>query len=257
MTETIGAVRLEPQHDGQIVRMTFDTGTPHNVITLAALGDLETGIERVAKLAPRVLILAGRRENFSRGAAIEEIAGMGEPFKGYIAREFDLFSRVEALPFLTVAAMTGIVIGNAAELALACDFRFANDKARFSLPEVAIGFVAPAQRLTRIVGMGVAKDLLFNARMLGAEEALRLGIFTRVVGEAEFDAGLSEFAVELAAKPPISVRRTKEGIAHAYRFAHADYEGEKRAAWETYVSEDGKEGIAAVRARRKPVFKGR
>jgi enoyl-CoA hydratase/carnithine racemase len=122
---------------------------------------------------------------------------------------------------------------------------------------VAIGFVAPAQRISRILGMGAAKEFLLAARMMAADEALRSGVFTRVYPESEFEAGLAAFAAEFAAKPPIAIRVTKEGIARAYRFAAADYEAEKEAAWMTFCSEDAKEGFAALSEKRPPVFKGR
>jgi enoyl-CoA hydratase/carnithine racemase len=257
LSGAFGTVRLTSLHDGHIARLDLDTGTPHNVITSAALDDIRAALDHVIANPPRVLIIAGRRENFSRGAAVDEISGLGADFRRYIDREFALFSAVEALPFVTIAALTGTTIGNAAELTLACDFRIATEAARFSLPEVAIGFVAPAQRLCRYVGLGVAKDILLGARLLGAEEALRLGLFSRVVPEAEFEAKLLEFAVEFAGKPPIAIRVTKEGIAHAYGFAGADYDMERKAAWDTYQSDDVKEGFASLRERRRPVFQGR
>jgi len=255
--DNFGTVRISRESGGHLARLSFDTGTPHNVITSALLEDFFAALERLKADAPRVLVIAGRRENFSRGASLDEIKGLGEGFRTYIEREFELFSAVENLPFVTIAAMTGITIGNAAELALACDFRVATDRARFSLPEVAIGFVAPAQRISRILGMGAAKEFLLAGRMMAADEALRSGVFTRVYPESEFEAGLTAFAAEFAAKPPIAIRVTKEGIARAYRFAAADYEAEKEAAWMTFCSEDGKEGFAALSEKRPPVFKGR
>jgi enoyl-CoA hydratase/carnithine racemase len=105
--------------------------------------------------------------------------------------------------------------------------------------------------------MGAAKDFLLGARMWSAEEALQRGVFTRVFPEAEFDAALAAFAAEFAAKPPLAIRVTKEGIARAYRFRSADYESEKAAAWQTYCSEDVAEGFASLREKRPPVFKGR
>lgn len=257
MVESYGTVQISREAGGHVARLAFDTGTPHNVITSALLENFFTALERLKADAPRVLVIAGRVENFSRGASLDEIKGMGEAFRGYIEREFDLFSAVENLPFVTIAAMTGITIGNAAELALACDFRVATERARFSLPEVAIGFVAPAQRISRILGIAAAKEFLLTSRLMGAEEALRLGVFSRVFPDVVFETGLAAFAAEFAAKPPIAIRVTKEGIARAYGFATANYEAEKSAAWLTYCSEDAKEGFAAISEKRPPLFKGR
>lgn len=257
MTNAYKYLRLTSERDGMVVRLAFDTGKPANAITVELLAELHHAIDAVALLSTRVLVFAGRAENFSRGADIDQIRSLGPAFRAYIDSEFELFRKVEALPFVTIAAINGTCIGNAAEFALACDFRIAAEGARFALPEVAIGFVGPAQRLIRYVGLSVAKDLLLGARILGAEDALRLGLFTRVLPAADFAAGLDAFANEFADRPPIAIRVTKEGIALAMRFAEANYAAEQDAAWMTYGTEDVAEGFAALKERRPAVFKGR
>lgn len=257
MPQTYETVTVRIDDDGRIVRLSFDTATRGNVITAKLLEELHAALTEIEAMAPRVLILSGTEKSFSRGAAIDDIKDMGPAFREYIASEFKLFKRVDELPFVTIAQLTGIVIGNGAELSLACDFRIAAESASFTLPEVAIGFVAPAQRLTRLVGIGKAKEILLGATMLGAEEAGRLGIFTRVVPDAELADATSAFAADFAAKPPIAIRVTKEGIARAFDFAGADYLAEEEAAYMTYQTADVKEGFAAMAQKRKPVFTGK
>jgi len=251
--ETVTVTELD---GGKVVRLGFDTKTRGNVITPKLLEEMHDALSAIERAAPRVLILKGTDKSFSRGAAIDDIRDMGDPFRDYIASEFSLFKRIDELPFVTIASLTGIVIGNAAELSIACDFRIATDTSSFSLPEVAIGFVAPAQRLCRFVGIGRAKEILLGAKMLPAAEALELGLFTRTVAEGELDATVDAWAAEYADKPPIAIRVTKEGIARAFDFGGADFLREEEAAFMTYGTADVKEGFAALAEKRKPVFTG-
>lgn len=257
MAKVFETITITSIHDGKIVRLAFDTQTRGNVITQKLLEEFHEAIDEVLAMKPRVLILSGTEKSFSRGADVETIKSMGPSFQHYVQSEFKLFDVVDRLPCITVAALTGIVIGNAAELALACDFRIAAESSSFSLPEVAIGFVAPAQRLARYVGIGVAKDFLLNAKMWKAEEACSHGLLTQVFPDAEFEAGLAGFAAELADRAPLALAVTKQGIATAYGYGSSDYKGEEHWAYATYQTDDVKEGFAALTEKRKPVFTGK
>ncbi|CAN7707388.1 enoyl-CoA hydratase/isomerase family protein [Aminobacter sp. LjRoot7] len=257
MTKSFETITLTSDEKGQIIRLAFDTRTRGNVITPVLLEEFHAAIEDAVARKPRVLILSGTEKSFSRGADIDTIKSMGPDFQAYIASEFKLFDIVDRLPFITIAALTGIVIGNAAELALACDFRVATESSSFTLPEVAIGFVAPALRITRYLGIGAAKDFLLNAKMWKAEEARQNGVVSRVFADAEFEAGLAAFAQELADRPPMALAATKQGIATAYGYGPADYPGEEHWAYATYLTEDVKEGFAALAEKRKAVFTGK
>jgi len=257
VNRTFETITLKSERNGHIVRLSFDTKTRGNVMTAKLLEEFHQALDDVIAAKPRVLVISGTDKSFSRGADIDTIKSMGTKFRDYVASEFKLFDRIDRLPFISVAALTGIVIGNASELALACDFRLAAESSSFSLPEVAIGFVAPAQRLARYVGIGVAKDFLLNARMWKAEEARQHGLVTKVIPDAEFAAGLASFVEELADRPPYALAVTKQGIATAYGFGSADYKGEEHYAYATYLTEDVKEGFAALAEKRKPVFTGK
>ena len=250
-------IKLTPDASGHVLRLSFDTATRGNVITALLLQEFHAAIAEAVRLKPRVLILSGTAKSFSRGADIDTIKSMGPAFQDYIASEFKLFDVVDRLPFVTIAALTGLVIGNAAELALACDFRIAAESSSFALPEVSIGFVAPAQRLTRFVGIGVAKEILLGGRFLKADEAKQLGLVTKVAPDADFEATLAAFAADYAAKPPLAIKVTKEGIATAFGYGPDGYAGEELAAYLTYQSADVKEGFAALAEKRPPVFTGK
>ena len=257
MSGNYETIQVAVEEEGRIVRLSFDTATRGNVITAKLLQEMHAALDEIEAMAPRVLVIAGTEKSFSRGAALDDIKDMGAQFQDYIASEFALFKRVDEMPFVTIAALTGIVIGNAAELSLACDFRIAAESSSFSLPEVAIGFVAPAQRLCRLVGIGKAKEILLGAAMLKADDAHRLGILTKVVPDGELNDVVAAMAAEYAQKPPIAIRVTKEGIARAFDFAGADFKSEEDAAFMTYQTADAKEGFAAIAQKRKPVFTGK
>ena len=106
----------------------------------------------------RVLVITGTATVFSGGADLNDLNALDdEAYRHYIATEYRLFAEVEDLPLVTVAVIAGPCIGNGTELALACDVRICAADARIGLPEMQVGFVAPAQRLTRYVGIGQAR----------------------------------------------------------------------------------------------------
>lgn len=252
----LSTVTLGSLDDGRILRLTLDTGARGNVITPPALDDLHAAIDEAEARKPRALILEGAGGSFSRGADLDSIKAMGAAFRGYIESEFRLFDRVDRLPFATIAVLRGHVIGNAAELALACDFRVAAASSTFCLPEIAVGFVAPAQRLARLLGIARAKELLLRARRLSAAEAHALALVTEVAEDAAADAAALAIAEEFAGRAPLAIRATKEGIAHAFGHGPSDWIGEEAWAWRTYDSADGREAMAALAERRAPVFRG-
>jgi enoyl-CoA hydratase/carnithine racemase len=251
-------VDLERREDGQVATLRFRSAHRMNVMTLQTLERMVAAVDEAARDAQlRVLIVAGGDDVFSGGADLEQLRGLSdESYKAYIATEYELFRKLEWLPCITVAALAGPCIGNAAEIALACDYRIARADLRFGFPELVVGFVAPAQRLTQYVGIGKAKELLYEGRLLDAEEAARLGLVTTVV-EGDLMAAVEEAADRYARIAPFSVPLTKEGIHRCYGLPGRHDALEASAAFATFKSEDFQEGANAALERRRPVFKGR
>ena len=122
---------------------------------------------------------------------------------------------VESIPVPTIASVSGVALGGGCELALACDLRVASDAARFGLPEILLGIIpggGGTQRLARLVGAGVAKELIFTGRAVDAAEALRIGLVNRVVPGDELESAVDEMAGALAAGPPNALRLAKSVI---------------------------------------------
>ncbi len=165
------------------------------------------------------------------------------------------------LPLPTVAAINGVAAGAGLSLALACDLRVASTEARLGATFSRVGLHPDwggSFFLPRLVGTGMACEMIFTGRMLSAEEALRVGLVNRVVEADEFPARVLELARELAAAPPQAVRFAKEAIYDAVGASldqMLDYEEEAQAV--CFESEDSLEGLTAFAEKRPPRFKGK
>ena len=212
-------VRLDYSEDKQVAWLRFESEHRANVFTIGMLRDLLAAVEELRDgKQPRVLVIAGRDNVFSGGADLRSIQAMSDDdYKTYIETEYKLFALIDTLPFATVAMLTGACIGNGAELALACDFRIASDTTRFGMPEMAVGFIAPTQRIARFLPLGRAKDFLFGSKLLDATSALELGLFTTVVPSDVLVAETEKAAAKYATIAPIALRLTKQGLQRSYR----------------------------------------
>jgi enoyl-CoA hydratase/carnithine racemase len=229
-----------------------------NVFTLELMAQLLAAVQEAGRdESLRVLVLAGQDEVFSGGADLEYLRALSDAdYKAFIATEYEVFRTLEALPLITVAALPGPCIGNAAEIALACDYRVARADLRFGYPELLVGFVAPAQRLSQYVGIAKAKELLYEGKLLDAEECLRLSLVTKVVDSDLFEAAQKQ-ADKYARIAPFSIPFTKAGIHRCYG-APGRFDGyEQGAAFATFKSDDFQEGANAALERRRAVFAGR
>jgi enoyl-CoA hydratase/carnithine racemase len=205
----------------------------------------------------RVLMVQGADGTFSGGADLTMIAEMDEAvYLAFVEGEFELFDALEQMPFLTIAVIQGSCLGNAAELALACDLRIASDDVRYGFPETRIGFQGPATRLIRHVGLGTAKYLLYSGDMLTASEALAAGLLTWQVPAADLPGRALQEAVRFAAMPAVALRETKRNLAAAFPEAARMAGNEVASSMRTYQTEDAREGRAAFLAKRPAVFRG-
>ncbi|MGH2753760.1 MAG: enoyl-CoA hydratase/isomerase family protein [Actinomycetota bacterium] len=164
----------------------------------------------------RAVVLWGGERVFAAGADIKEMVVRDTvTMYRYIGRFQDVFTRLERLPKVTVAAINGYALGGGCELTLACDIRICASDARFGQPEILLGVIPGAggtQRLPRLIGVGRAKELIYSGRMVDAEEALRIGLVNEVVAPG----GVYERAVEVASRyargPTVALQAAKEVI---------------------------------------------
>ena len=202
---------------GAVGIITINRPEALNALNSAVLDDLQAVIDGVDLNAVRCLILTGAGEkSFVAGADIGEMSSLtkaeGEAFgkKGN-----DVFRKIETLPIPVIAAVNGFALGGGCEIAMSCDFRICSDNAVFGQPEVGLGITpgfGGTQRLARLVGPGMAKQMIYTARNIKADEAFRIGLVKQVVPQGELMATVEKIAGGIAMNAPIAVRNCKKAI---------------------------------------------
>jgi len=208
----------------------------------------------------RAIVLGGGERAFAAGADIAELAA-GTPVTLYQNRRLDQWDTIRGLHTPVVAAVSGYCLGGGCELAMVCDLIVASETAKFGQPEINLGVLPGAggtQRLTRAVGKAIAMDMILTGRMIGAREALTLGLVARVVAREAWLDEAKRVARDIAAKGPIAVRLAKEAVDTAFETPlAAGVDFERKAFYLVRASEDADEGLHAFLEKRPPEFKGR
>ncbi|HEY1919466.1 MAG TPA: enoyl-CoA hydratase/isomerase family protein [Streptosporangiaceae bacterium] len=196
--------------DGGIGWLRFTHPHRLNLITQSMLAAIRsTALELADSAEIDALVVTGRPDMFSGGGDLNELGGRDfEANAEYIRIEHDAIDFVEKLPFITVAAIAGACVANAAEMSLACDFRVVTDDVRWGLVEVHAGAMGPAHRISRYLGIGRAKELVYSGRILGSAEMLELGLANRVVPAGSLEAETRKF-IETFTAPPSAIRLAK------------------------------------------------
>jgi methylglutaconyl-CoA hydratase len=225
------------------------------------LGDLAREIAGGADLRALVVTGAGDKA-FCAGADLKERRTWTlDDTRVFLGEINALMDALAAFPRPTVAAINGVAFGGGLELALACDIRIAADTAEMGLTETRLGIIPGAggtQRLARIAGVAVAKELILTGRRIGASRARELGIVSEVVPTAELSAAAARWASELAAAAPLALGAAKRAIDEG--LARPLAEGlkiERDRYEEVLVTEDRNEGLAAFIEKRPSVYKGK
>ncbi|MCF6464586.1 short-chain-enoyl-CoA hydratase [Clostridium sp. Cult2] len=232
-----------------------------NALNSDVLDELDKSIDRVIDDDEvHILIITGEGRAFVAGADISEMKDM-DLFRArkFADKGLKLFRKIELMEKPVIAAVNGFALGGGCELTMCCDIRIASPKAKFGQPEVGLGIIpgfAGTQRLSRIVGLGKAKELIFTADMIDAEEAYRIGLVNKVVPEEELIDEAMAIANKIASKGQIAVRFSKVAIN---RGIETDIETgqaiEKDLFGLCFATEDQKEGMEAFLEKRKPNYK--
>ena len=252
------------EHDGPVAVVTINRPDKLNALNLAVLRALTTAFHAllVGEPPPRAAILTGAGDKaFVAGADIAEMRALAPAqAKAMSDTGHRLGALLEAAPFPVLAAVNGFALGGGCELALACDFIYASDRAKFGQPEVNLGVIpgfGGTQRLGRRVGVGRARELVYTGDILDAQAALGIGLVNAVVPHAELRAKVLEVAHKIASKGPLAVAQAKRVML---RGADADLavanELEAQAFGGLFGSADQREGMAAFLEKRKATFTG-
>jgi enoyl-CoA hydratase len=252
---------FETADDG-IATITFNRPKALNALNAELLGELSSLLDIIAQdEAVRVLILTGAGEKaFVAGADINELAKCNAlQGKCFAAKGQSAISKLQALNIPVIAAVNGYALGGGSEIALACDFIYASEAAMFGLPEITLGIIpgfGGTQRLPRLVGINIAKEMILTGKMISAAEAKEIGMVNKVVAAAELMNEVRKTARSIAQKGKVALRAAKQVINAGIEVdLAAGCRMEIDAFALCMASPDAKEGTTAFLEKRKAVFK--
>ena len=236
--------------EGAVATITIDRQKALNALNSQVLDELSETLDAVDLNTVRVMILTGAGEkSFVAGADIGEMSTLtkaeGEAFgkKGN-----DVFRRLETFPVPVIAAVNGFALGGGCEIAMSCDIRICSENAVFGQPEVGLGITpgfGGTQRLARIVSVGKAKEMIYSARNIKADEAYRIGLVNNVYPLEELIPAAKKLASIIAANAPIAVRNCKKAINDGLQEdMDAALIVEERLFGDCFETEDQKAGMA-------------
>jgi enoyl-CoA hydratase len=252
------------ERDDAVAVVTFSRPKVLNALNTQTLTELASALaEFKDDPGVRAIVLTGAGEkSFVAGADINELA-VQTPVQGkeHARRGQQVFDAIEQLGKPVIAAINGFALGGGCELAMACTLRLAADTARFGQPEINLGIIpgyAGSQRLPRLVGKGLALEILLTGDMISAQRAYEIGLVNRVVPAAELMVEAKKLAHVLASKAPIAVRYIIQAVNEGLESPLAVGQFLETALFGTVsASDDMKEGTKAFLEKRKPVWTGR
>ena len=234
----------------KIAVITINRPEALNALNSQVLDDLAAAFDGIDLGTVRAVVLTGAGDkSFVAGADIGEMSTLskaeGEAFgkKGN-----DVFRKIEEFPIPVIAAVNGFALGGGCEISMSCDIRICSENAMFGQPEVGLGITpgfGGTQRLARLIGAGMAKQLIYTARNIKADEAYRIGLVNAVYPQEELLAAAEKMASQIAANAPIAVRACKKAINDGLQTdIDAALVIEEKLFGSCFESEDQREGMA-------------
>ena len=246
------------EQQGAVAILTIDRPKALNALNPDVLADLKAAFEGIDQNTVRCVVLTGAGDkSFVAGADIGSMSTMtkaeGTDF-GKLGN--DIFLMIESFPLPVIAAVNGFALGGGCELAMSCDIRICSDNAMFGQPEVGLGITpgfGGTQRLPRLVGMGMAKQMLYTARNIDAGEALRIGLVNAVHPQADLMEAALKMANGIAKNAPIAVRGCKKAVNEGMQVSiDKGVEIEEKIFGGCFETHDQVEGMACFLSREKP-----
>lgn len=253
---------LKIENEGPVCTMTISAPKSLNALNRAILEEIDAFVSSITD-SVRVLIITGDGEkSFVAGADISEMAGFNEQ-EGLAFGQYgaSVFRKIEDLPIPVIAAINGFALGGGCEIAMACDIRVAADNAVFGQPEVKLGIIpgfSGTYRLAKLVGQGMAKDLIYTGRNIKADEALRIGLVNAVLPHDEMMAYAMKLASMIVTNAPRAVAFAKKTINENYDMDRTEALAlENRNFGACFATSDQKEGMQAFLGKRKAEFQNK
>ncbi len=246
-----------------IATITFNRPQALNALNGALLAEFSLALDAIAADEDiRVLVLTGAGDkSFVAGADISELATFDSlKAKSFARSGHDIINKLHHLAITVVAAVNGFALGGGTEIAIACDFIYAAENAKFGQPEINLGLIpgfGGTQRLSRLIGTNVAKEMIFTGKMISAAEALQIGLANKVFPQEQLMDEVMKTAGEIASKGKVSLREAKQAINRGMDVDLATGCGVEIDAFAiSFASPDAKEGTTAFVEKRKAEFKG-
>lgn len=249
---------VKTELQGAVAVLTIDRPQALNALNPEVLADLKAAFEAIDQNAVRCVVLTGAGEkSFVAGADIGAMSAMtkaeGQAF-GKLGN--DVFLGIESFPLPVIAAVNGFALGGGNELAMSCDIRLCADTALFGQPEVGLGITpgfGGTQRLARLVGLGMAKQLVYSALNIKADEALRIGLVNAVYPAEELMPAALKLAEKIAKNAPIAVRNCKKAIDDGISLPIGQAVAvEEKLFGDCFETHDQVEGMGCFLSREKP-----
>ncbi|MEA4846261.1 MAG: short-chain-enoyl-CoA hydratase [Clostridiaceae bacterium] len=249
--------------EDSIAFITINRPKALNALNTETLRELDRAVSQAGAADDvKVIIITGEGRAFVAGADIAQMRDLTvQEGRNMTILGQEVFTRIENLDKPVIAAVNGFALGGGCELSMACDIRIASDKAKFGQPEVNLGIIpgyGGTQRLSRLVGKGTAKYLIFTGEMIPAEEAFRIGLADKVVPAEELMDSVVSIAKVIMSKAPISIKMAKHAINNGLNVdlkSGIAYEAE--AYTTTFSTEDRIEGMSAFLEKRPAGFKNK
>ena len=203
--------------EGAVGVVTIERPKALNALNSEVLAELEACFDSIDTDVIRAVILTGSGDkSFVAGADIAEMSKLN-PAEGeaFGKKGNDVFRKIETFPIPVIAAVNGFALGGGCEIAMSCDIRICSDNAMFGQPEVGLGITpgfGGTQRLARVIGAGMAKQLIYTARNIKADEAFRIGLVNAIYPQEELMPAAKKMAAAIAQNAPIAVRACKKAI---------------------------------------------
>ncbi len=250
---------------GGIASITINRPAKYNALNTAVVTTLRDFFKKAEEdNNVRVVILTGAGEKaFAAGADITEFKGKDSKTVRPLAENGqELCKYIEAMSKPVIAAVNGFALGGGCEIAMSCDIRYASANAKFGQPEINLGIIpgfGGTVRLARLVGLGLAKELVFTGDQIKAEEALRIGLVNKVFDTVEdLRTGATDFATKIVTKPGVAVKLAKQSLNNTWETPLQDnLKFEVDVFCKTFDTEDKVEGVDAFLSKREANFKHR
>ncbi len=255
-------IKVDRQDEAIII--TLNRPEKRNCYNLALLHAIQVEVDRVRfDRKTRVIVITGAGEKaFCAGVDLKERATLSEEqVKAFLHTANSLLISLETLRQPVIAGINGLALGGGTEMCLACDIRLSSSTAVMGLPETRLAVIpgtGGTQRLPRIVGLGIAKELIFTGRRVDAEEALRIGLVNKVCPPDKLMDECIAMANMISETGPIAIQQAKHAVNHGIETdLHTGLAIESNAYWITMPTQDRLEALVAFKEKRKPVFEGK